>query len=130
MKPFLPILIASLFSSYTLLAASNNCHSLGDVQLTDGKELTLDVLGRNPVKAVIQTTESGLYNSPTIQVSNEYAGFECFPKSVQLLTKGETYQCWQVEIDWSPGADVSGCEIKVAHPSWQKASQLYLHMNY
>jgi hypothetical protein len=126
MKTLLITLAILISSSYAMA----NCKSQGDLFVTEGKEVSLDVLGKSPVKVVLETRESSTYSTPTLQVSNNYAGFECFPKSVQLLSKDTDYQCWLVEIDWSPGADVSGCEIKISHDSWEKSALVNLFMNY
>ena len=85
------------------------CDTLGDrVLLKDGKKIELDVYGHSVVKLLAR--EVGPVNIFSARVLENYAGFECKVVNVVKLAQG----CWEVRVEWSPGADFSGCDIEVS----------------
>jgi hypothetical protein len=75
------------------------------------------------------------FAEPTTTVINQDNGFECKPVRNILLFSGYNAQTkiwtqtWEIRIQWSPGADSSGCLIEVSHPE-EESVQVDLYMNY
>jgi hypothetical protein len=75
------------------------------------------------------------FSIPEADVLKEDSDFECRITRKILLFAGynaETKihrQQFEIKVEWSPGADMSGCLIEVKHPSLTNA-KAYLFMNY
>jgi len=75
------------------------------------------------------------FEKPQAKVIDQKNGFECEIDRMILLFSGYNAQTklfnqqWEVRVNWSPGADLSGCEVEVTHSAlpWARAE---LYMNY
>ena len=68
---------------------------------------------------------------PKVEVIEQFAGFECeviMVKRTALTTEGTGK--YLVLVDWSPGADYSGCHIKITNPMTNLSSDISLYMSY
>lgn len=85
------------------------------------------------LRVAIQSPSS--FSIPEAFVLKEDSGFECRISKKILLFAGFDavtklhHQEFEIKVDWSPGADQSGCLIEVRHPSLTN-SRAYLYMNY
>ena len=103
MKSFLALLI--LMISFTTFA----CENLGDrVLLKNNETVEVDVYGKPVVKLL--TREVGPNEIFSARVLENHAGFECEVSDVVKLGQG----CFEISVNWSPGADFSGCDVEVS----------------
>ncbi|MBK7963257.1 MAG: hypothetical protein IPK04_19975 [Bdellovibrionales bacterium] len=85
------------------------------------------------LRVSIQSPSS--FSVPEASVIEEDSGFECRITKTLLLYAGYDavnkihHQDYEIKVNWSPGADQSGCLIEVRHPSLTD-SRAYLFMNY
>ena len=101
-----------------------SCDTLADrVLLKSGERVELDVFGHSVVKLLAR--EVGPVNIFGARVLDNYAGFECEVVDVVKLAQG----CWEVRVEWSPGADFSGCDVEVSSSSG-KVYKAFLFMDY
>lgn len=91
--------------------------------LIPNQSTAFDVLGKNPI--VLDASKLGEIKE--IKIQNEYSGFECFLDQVQS-TKNIVGRKTIVSVSWSPGADISGCELEVSGTHGMASAALY--MNY
>jgi hypothetical protein len=104
------ILISLTFNTLVLA-----CDTLGDrILLEDSKKVEVDVYGHAVVKLLAR--EVGPVNIFGARVLENYAGFECEVVDVVKLSQG----CWEVRVEWSPGADFSGCDVEVSASSGKR----------
>ncbi len=121
------IIIALLLVSSSLFAAESGCDlNNKQIALNLDKQVTVDVYGIQPVVLVAEIAQSN-HESPVAKVTSEYVGFEC---EVLKVEKKPNSNCWEITVDWSPGADVSGCYISVEHPSLSSDFSAFLYMDY
>lgn len=71
---------------------------------------------------------------PRIKVISEENGFECQVLSIKRTGFVERVSMpaqitYQIAVQWSPGADLSGCNIHITHPDF-KSTKVRLEMNY
>ncbi len=89
----------------------------------------------NSISLRVKIESPSSFSMPEAGVVREDSGFECRITRKILLFAGynaETkihHQEFEIKVEWSPGADMSGCLIEVKHPSLTNA-QAYLFMNY
>ena len=108
----------------TFGASAIACDTLGErFLLQDGNKIELDVYGHSVVKLLVR--EVGPVDIFSARVFENYAGFECEIIDVVKLAQG----CWEIRVEWSPGADFSGCDIEVSTNSG-KNYKAFLFMDY
>ena len=118
MKSFLALLI--LMISFTTFA----CETLGDrVLLKNNKTVEVDVYGKPVVRLL--TREVGPNEIFSARVLKNHAGFECEVSDVVKLNQG----CFEISVNWSPGADFSGCDVEVSTTSGS-TFRAFLYMDY
>ncbi|MBT3984025.1 MAG: hypothetical protein HOE90_21900 [Bacteriovoracaceae bacterium] len=95
--------------------------------LNDSETIHIDVLGKYPVQLNLKVP-AGV--EPETKIVGEDVGFECEVKQSRFLAvDGENDQrCYQVDINWEPGADLSGCMVEVT--AGKQKSRAYLFMMY
>ncbi len=124
------ILIFSMLLSFSAMAKNTEY-----TQLVPGKEVLVDVANKEVVSLTLDTISSDSSLVPKIELVKEWSGFECDYKQTLLLFAGfntETQKhtrTWEMQITWKPGADLSGCILKVSFPG-MKDSRAELFMNY
>lgn len=85
------------------------------------------------LRVEIQSPSS--FSIPDAAILSEDEGFGCKIKQKILLFAGYDavakihHQVFEIKVEWSPGADLSGCLVEVTHPSLTQA-RAYLFMNY
>lgn len=120
------VLILSLLTSSMAFA---ECETTRDqIALDKAQETSLDVAGYDVVKFVGEFSYSK--KMPTAEVTAEHAGFECEIVGAKRLKAdyGSETVCWEISVDWSAGADLSGCELKIS--SEKESFDASLYMNY
>jgi hypothetical protein len=93
----------------------------------------IDVANRNAIKIVFRSQSSSFKKLPQIEVLNEYAGFECEPRSVKAKWTNDMLHrkgCFEAEIDWMPGGDWSGCTVQIHYPDSKEKTVIELFMRY
>ena len=114
------ILIFALFACFSAFS----CEVYDSETLLVNKEkIEVDVYAKPVVKLVAK--EVGPVTIFGARVLESYAGFECEVTDVTKLSQG----CWEVRVEWSPGADFSGCDVEVSSSSG-KVYHAFLYMDY
>ena len=114
------ILIITLFTCFSAFS----CEVYDSETLLNNKEkIEVDVYAKPVIKLIAK--EVGPVNIFSARVLDNYAGFECEIVDVVKLSQG----CWEVRVEWSPGADFSGCDVEVSSSSG-KVYQAFLYMDY
>ena len=104
--------------------SSWSCDTLsGQVLLNEKSKVEVDVYGYSVVRLL--TREVGPSDIFSARVIENFAGFECEVVDVVRVSQG----CWEVRVEWSPGADFSGCDIEVSSTSG-KSYEALLFMDY
>lgn len=118
MKRILALLI--LMISFTSLA----CDTVGGRVLLKNKEtVEVDVFGKPVVKLLAK--EIGPSEIFSARVIENHAGFDCEVTDVAKLSQG----CFEISVNWSPGADFSGCDVEVSTTSG-KSYKAFIFMDY
>jgi len=115
MKRIIYSLVLLSFAVSTAYASCDNAN----LTVSEGQEKSIDVIGGNPTTIAFLSKS----NSLVAEVAQEFAGFECQVNKVERKDG-----CQLVEVTWSPGADVSGCMLKLGTGKAQ--ASVYLYMNY
>jgi len=66
---------------------------------------------------------------PEVEIEKAWSGFECSHKTTILRKAQFNMRSWEIQINWTPGADLSGCIVKISSPGMQDA-RAELYMNY
>lgn len=104
-------------------------------KLVPGKEILVDVANKEVISLTLETESQDSNARPTYSLVKEWSGFGCEYKQTLLLFSGfdfakKTYKkTWEIQVTWTPGADLSGCIVKIAFPG-MKDSRAELFMNY
>ena len=118
MRSVLALLI--LMISFTTFG----CDELsGRVLLANGETVEVDVHGKPVVKLLAR--EIGPNEIFSARVLGNYAGFDCEVKDVVKLSQG----CFEISVNWSPGADFSGCDVEVSSTTG-KSYKAFLFMDF
>lgn len=128
--------ILGLILVFSLNGHSKN-YNLDVVDLPEGKTVEVDV-AHFPKFVTLQVIAPMSENpqEPQVEVINEN-GFEClydtylagYETDFDPMTNKSYFKgVWEILIEWSPGADLSGCTIKVNMPERQE-STAHIYMN-
>lgn len=93
----------------------------------------IDVANRNTIRIVFRSLGGSFKSLPQLKVQEEYAGFECEPRSVRALWNNKALHkqgCFMAEIAWMPGGDWSGCKVQVHLPDSKEEAIIELFMRY
>lgn len=124
------ILIFSMLLSFSVMA-QNIEHN----KLIPGKEVLVDVADNEVISLTLDTKNEDPSLAPHVTLIKEWSGFECDYKQTLLLFSGFNSKLglhtrtWEIQLTWKPGADLSGCIIKVTFPGMSD-SRAELFMNY
>ena len=100
------------------------CEALGDrVLLKNNETVEVDVYGKPVVRLL--TREVGPNEIFSARVLDNHAGFECEVLDVVKLDQG----CFEISVNWSPGADFSGCDVEVSTTTGE-VFKAFLFMDY
>lgn len=118
-----------LIACALILSINASAFSDSPARLIPGKQVLVDVANQEVISLLITTNhqDSGLL--PVVQIEKQWSGFECRHKTTRLQKTSYNLRSWEIQIDWAPGADLSGCIVKVSFPGMED-SRAELYMNY
>ncbi len=125
------MLVAALFLSSVSAFAYNTEYS----KLTPGKEILVDAGKKDVISLTLETKSKSDKTQPTYSLVKQWSNFECEYKQTLLLnssydlTKKIYSKTWEIQVTWTPGADLSGCIVKVSFPGMED-SRAEIFMNY
>lgn len=114
-----------------LFLSINNAAAYGDspARLIPGKQVLVDVANQEIISLLITTDNHDFGLLPVVKIEKQWSGFECHHKTTRLRKTGYNLRSWEIQIEWAPGADLSGCIVKVSFPGMED-SRAELYMNY
>lgn len=104
-------------------------------KLIPGKKIFVDVQNKDVISLTLDTKSQDPFAQPVVKLVSQWGNFECAYKQTLLSYSGYDMETrvhkktWEIQIDWTPGADLSGCIVNVKFPG-VKDSQAELFMNY
>lgn len=128
-----------LLLSLALLSTSSFAYNTTYSKLVPGKQILVDsaynLHKSGHIISLSLDTESKLDVEPKVKLIKQWSGFECEHRQTLISFAGynsstQTFKrTWEIQIDWIPGADFSGCIVKVEFPG-MAASEAEIFMNY
>ena len=124
------LLAAALLSSVSAFAYNSEYS-----KLTPGKEILVDAGKKDVISLTLETKSKSDKAQPTYSLVKQWSNFECEYKQTLLLNSSydlakKIYtKTWEIQVTWTPGADLSGCIVKVAFPGMVD-SRAEIFMNY
>ncbi len=126
----------SLFASLLMLSSlSAFAYNSEYSKLVPGKEVLVDSANKGIISLTLDTKSKSSTATPKVTIENQWGNFECEYKQTLLLHSGFNVdtkvfkKTWEVQIAWLPGADLSGCIVKVSYPGMED-SRASIFMNY
>lgn len=104
-------------------------------KLTPGKEILVDAGKKDVISLTLETKSKNGEAEPKYSLVKQWSNFECEYKQTLLLnssydlTKKIYSKTWEIQVTWTPGADLSGCIVKVSFPGMLD-SRAEIFMNY
>lgn len=105
-------------------------------EIYPGQSKKIDVANSNGLISLkVKIQKQDAFSEPQAFVTREDSGFECHLDRIILLTSAfdsvtkKWNQEFEIRIIWSPGADLSSCQLDVRLPENQ-SSQVTLGMSY
>lgn len=104
-------------------------------KLVPGKEILVDSAKKDIISLTLETSSKSDKAQPKYSLVNQWGNFECEYKQTLLLHSGYDFakkiykKTWEVQVTWTPGADLSGCIVKVSFPGMAD-SRASIFMNY
>lgn len=125
-----------LITALAILSSANAfAYNSEYFKLKPGKEILVDVIKKDVISLTLETTSKNEKAQPKYSLIKEWSGFECQYKQTLLLYSAydfskKTYKkTWEIQVTWTPGADLSGCIVNVAFPGMED-SRVEMFMNY
>ncbi len=123
-----------------LISTSTFAYNTTYNKLVPGKEILVDSAyntskAGNFVSLTLDTLTTDGKAEPKVTIVKQWSGFECDYKQTLISFAGynantqQFKRTWEIQIDWRPGADLSGCIVKVDFPG-MKSSTAEIFMNY
>lgn len=122
-------------SALLLSSVSAFAYNTEYAKLTPGKEILVDVAKKDVISLTLETKSKDGKAEPKYSLVKQWSNFECEHKQTLLLYSGYDMEkkiykkTWEIQVTWTPGADLSGCIVKVSFPGMQD-SRAELFMNY
>jgi hypothetical protein len=120
--------------AFMALCFSATAFGFREVTVRPGEEKGIHVGGGNVVIKYVQPLTNGTEIAPIVNVVSEDGGFTCDILSVMRtdVTEGsEGYETvYEIEVDWSPGSDSSGCVIEIENPATDEVASVMVYMSY
>lgn len=97
-------------------------------KLVPGEMVLVDVANKDVISLTLDTSNSDSNSTPKVELVKEWSGFECDYKQTLLLFSGynraesKHVKTWEIQLTWKPGADLSGCIVKVSFPNMPDSS--------
>jgi hypothetical protein len=104
-------------------------------KLAPGKKIFVDVQNKDVISLTLDTKSANTRAQPKVEVVAQWGNFECEYKQTLLsfagfdMATGNFKRTWEIQMNWMPGADLSGCIVNVTFPGMED-SQAELFMNY
>lgn len=104
-------------------------------KLIPGKEILVDVAKQEVISLTLDTKNADSSVMPQLTVLNQWGNFLCSHRQTLLIYSGFDVQTglhtntWEIQLLWSPGADLSGCIVNISFPGMNN-SRAELYMNY
>lgn len=104
-------------------------------KLVPGKEILVDSANKDVISLTLDTKTKSSKALPKVTVEKQWGNFECEYKQTLLLHSGFNMdtkifnKTWEIQINWLPGADLSGCIVKISYPGMED-SRASIFMNY
>ncbi len=104
-------------------------------KLVPGKEILVDSAKKDVISLTLETKSKSDKAEPKYSLVKQWGNFECEYKQTLLLHSGydmakKIYKkTWEVQVTWTPGADLSGCIVNVSFPGMED-SRASIFMNY
>lgn len=104
-------------------------------KLVPGKEILVDSAKKDVISLTLETKSKSDKAEPKYSLVKQWGNFECEYKQTLLLHSGFDFEkkiykkTWEVQVTWTPGADLSGCIVKVSFPGMED-SRASIFMNY
>lgn len=104
-------------------------------KLVPGKEILVDSAKKDVISLTLETKSKSDKAEPKYSLVKQWGNFECEFKQTLLLHSGFDFQkkiykkTWEIQVTWTPGADLSGCIVKVIFPGMEE-SRASIFMNY
>lgn len=104
-------------------------------KLVPGKEILVDSAKKDVISLTLETRSKSDKSQPKYSLVKQWSNFECEYKQTLLLHSGydiakKIYKkTWEIQVTWTPGADLSGCIVKVSFPGMED-SRASIFMNY
>lgn len=104
-------------------------------KLVPGKEILVDSAKKDVISLTLETKSKSDKTEPKYSLVKQWGNFECEYKQTLLLHSGFDFEkkiykkTWEVQVTWTPGADLSGCIVKVSFPGMED-SRASIFMNY
>ncbi len=92
-----------------------------------GQKIYIDVAWQKDITVSYQSRSFNDELSPKVQFINQWSGFQCQYRQTRLAgstvdsTTKELLRDWEIQIDFSPGADLSGCIYSIQFPEQEDA---------
>lgn len=124
------LLMVSFFISTYVFATGHKA-----TQLVPGHQVLEDVANQEVITLILNTQSADPSLQPEVNVTKQWSGFSCQHKASLILNhsfneKNKLFlYTWAIQMSWGPGADLSGCIVKVTFPGMPD-SFAELFMNY
>lgn len=118
-----------------LTSMSAFAYSSQSTLLIPGKEVLIDSANKDVISLTLDTNSKNSKAEPKVSIVKEWGNFTCDYKQTLLLNSAydqskKIYKyTWEIQVTWTPGADLSGCIVNVSFPG-QADSRASIYMNY
>lgn len=115
MKAF--FLFFCLFTASISFAYNTKYH-----RVQPGQKIYIDTAHQKFISVLYITESADKDSQPEVQLVNQWSGFECQHKQTLIQfagfepSKGLYFRDWEIQFDYSPGADLSGCIYLIKFP--------------
>ena len=126
MKYFLTL----IFTLFTF-----NCYGSVEIDLANNLEDRSFEVSNTRGEFVDITLQYQGLQLPIVEVIGQYAGFECSIKAIKRqrsirMPNNTLVGHYLILVEWSPGADSSGCEVEIKNPYTSHRAVVSLYMAY
>ncbi len=124
------ILLFSLFIASISFAYNTKYH-----RVHPGQKIFIDTANQKFISVLYISQSADKDAAPEVQFVNQWSGFECKHKQTLIQFAGfepstnKYFRDWEVQFDFSPGADLSGCIYLIKFPGVPDAT-VEMDMNY
>jgi hypothetical protein len=121
-----------------ILALSASSSFAGDAyELKNNQTIDIDVAFQDIITlrgTVIRPVNQEPKLLPQLTVTETYGDFDCSIQDIRFISTSvfgdAMFDIYDIDIVWSPGADMSGCKILFFDPYTLREYTAHLYMNY